>query len=72
MPIKYTYKQVQDTFTQNKCILISKNYENQCGKDCKKEQIYLSPTNLNTEWCNEYLFDYNNFNRERLLKIISN
>ena len=32
MPIKYTYKQVQDTFTQNKCILISKNYENQCGK----------------------------------------
>ena len=32
MPIKYTYKQVQYTFTQNKCILISKNYENQGGK----------------------------------------
>ena len=32
MPIKYTYKQVQDTFTQNKCILISEQYVNQLGK----------------------------------------
>jgi len=40
------------------------------GKDCKKEKIYVSPTNLNTKWCNEYLFDYNSIERERLTKII--
>jgi hypothetical protein len=32
MPTKYTYNQVQDIFTQNKCVLISQNYENQLGK----------------------------------------
>ena len=32
MPVKYTYKQVQDIFTQQKCILISEKYENQLGK----------------------------------------
>ena len=32
MPIKYTFKQVQDIFTQNKCILVSEKYENQLGK----------------------------------------
>lgn len=35
-----------------------------------KEKIYVSPTNSNTEWCNEYLFDCNNIDKERLLKII--
>jgi hypothetical protein len=49
-------------------ILIVNNY---LGKDCKKENLYLSPTNKNTEWCNEYLFDYNNVDKERLLKIIN-
>ena len=32
MPVKYTYPQVQDTFMQNNCILISTNYENQLSK----------------------------------------
>lgn len=40
------------------------------GKDCKKEKLYVSPTNQNTEWCNEYLFDYNNVDKEKLLIII--
>lgn len=40
------------------------------GKDCKKEKLYLSPTNQNTEWCNKYLFDYNALDKERLLSII--
>ena len=39
------------------------------GKDCKKK-LYVSPTNLNTEWCNKYLFDYNNLDKERLSKIL--
>jgi hypothetical protein len=42
------------------------------GKDCKKEKLYVSPTNQNTEWCDEYLFDYNNVDKERLTKIIQN
>ena len=41
------------------------------GKDCKKQKLYVSPTNINTEWCNEYLFDYNNIEKERLLEIIN-
>ena len=41
------------------------------GKECKKEKLYVSPTNENTEWCNEYLFDYNNVDKERLLKLIN-
>jgi len=40
------------------------------GKDCKKEHLYISPTNDNTEWCNDYLFDYNNVDKERLMKIL--
>ena len=40
------------------------------GKYCKKEHLYVSPTNDNTEWCNEYLFDYNNVDKERLMKIL--
>jgi len=42
------------------------------GKDTKKEKLYVSQTNENTEWCNAYLFDYNNVDKERLLKIIQN
>ena len=41
------------------------------GKDCKKEKLYVSATNQNTEWCDEYLFDYNNVDKGRLLKIVS-
>ena len=40
------------------------------GKDCKKQKLYVSQTNENTEWCNAYLFDYNNVDKEKLLKII--
>ena len=40
------------------------------GKDCKKI-IFVSPTNKNTEWCNKYLFDYDNVDKERLLKIVN-
>ena len=29
------------------------------GKYCK-QHLYVSPTNSNTEWCNKYLFDYDN------------
>jgi len=40
------------------------------GKDCKKQKLYVSLTNENTEWCNEYLFDYNNVDKERLLNLL--
>lgn len=40
------------------------------GKDCKKINLYVSPTNENTEWCTEYMFDYNNVDKERLMKLI--
>ena len=39
------------------------------GKYCK-QHLYVSPTNSNTEWCNKYLFDYDNVDKERLLQII--
>jgi len=39
--------------------------------NCKKEKLYVSPTNENTEWCNEYLFDYNNVDKDRLLQIVN-
>jgi hypothetical protein len=40
------------------------------GKDCKKEHLYVSPTNQNTSWCNKYLFDYNNVDVAKLLELI--
>ena len=40
------------------------------GKDCKKEKLYVSLTNQHTEWCEEYLFDYNNVDKERLMKLL--
>ena len=40
------------------------------GKNCK-QKIYVSPTNKNTEWCNKYLFDYDNVDKDRLLEIIN-
>jgi len=36
-----------------------------------KLNLYVSPTNDNTEWCNKYLFDYDNIDKERLLQIIN-
>jgi hypothetical protein len=40
------------------------------GKDCKKEHLYVSPTNQNTSWCNKYLLDYNNIDSDKLLELI--
>lgn len=34
-----------------------------------KLKLYVSPTNENTEWCNKYLFDYDNIDKKRLLQI---
>ena len=48
-------------------ILIEKGF---IGENCKR-LLYVSPTNKNTEWCNDYLFDYNNIDKERLLTIIN-
>lgn len=41
------------------------------GKGCIKEKLYVSPTNTNTDWCSEYLFDYENVDKEKLLKVIN-
>jgi hypothetical protein len=41
------------------------------GKNCKKQKLYVSPTNKNTDWCNEYLFDYDNIDKSKLLQIIN-
>jgi hypothetical protein len=49
-------------------VLIENEY---IGKNSKKENIYLSPTNENTSWANYYLFDYNNVEKDRLMKIIN-
>jgi len=40
------------------------------GKD-GKEKLYVSPTNKNTEWCNKYLFNYENIEKDKLLEIIN-
>jgi len=40
------------------------------GNNCKNN-LYVSPTNMNTEWCNKYLFEYDNVDKERLLKIVN-
>lgn len=39
--------------------------------DNSKTMLYVSPTNNNTSWANKYLFDYENIDKERLLKIIN-
>jgi hypothetical protein len=38
---------------------------------CGKMRLYLSPTNLNTNWAKEYLFDYNNMDKDKLLEIVT-
>jgi hypothetical protein len=47
-------------------ILVEKGF---IGKDCKIK-LYLSSTNKNTEWCDEYMFDYNNVDKVKLLSLI--
>jgi hypothetical protein len=41
------------------------------GKNCKKQHLYVSPTNKNTDWCNDYLFDYDELDKNKLLQIIN-
>jgi hypothetical protein len=49
-------------------ILIEKNYiEN---KDGKLKQLIMSNTNKNTFWTKEYLFNYDNLDKEKLCKIL--
>jgi hypothetical protein len=36
-----------------------------------KKVLYVSPTNKNTEWCNDYLFDYDSIDKVKLLQIIN-
>jgi len=40
------------------------------GKDGKMK-LFLSTTNQNTKWANEYLFDYNNVDKDRLIKMVT-
>jgi hypothetical protein len=49
-------------------ILIENGY---IGKKCK-QTLSVSMTNKKTKWCNEYIFDYNNIDKEKLLQIINN
>ena len=37
----------------------------------KKQKLFVSPTNQNTEWCNKYLVEYDNIDKERLFKIVN-
>jgi hypothetical protein len=46
--------------------LINHGYLNKEGKS----KLYVSPTNKNTDWCNNYLFNYENIDKDKLIKII--
>jgi hypothetical protein len=48
-------------------VLAEKGY---IGTNTVKEKLYVSPTNYTTSWSNEYLFDYENVDKEKLLKIL--
>lgn len=39
------------------------------GQNCKTMNFYVSPTNQNTSWCNDYLFNYNNFTENDRIKL---
>jgi hypothetical protein len=47
-------------------ILIEKGY---VGDKCK-QHLYISPTNMNTKWVKEYLFNYDNLDKQRLLQLL--
>jgi hypothetical protein len=40
------------------------------GEGYCRQHLYISPTNKNTAWCNNYLFDYNNLDKERFLQLM--
>ena len=48
------------------CILIEKRF---IGDNCK-QHLYISPTNINTKWTSDYLFDYDNLDKDKLLQLL--
>jgi hypothetical protein len=46
-------------------ILIEKIF---IGDNCK-QHLYISPTNIRTKWTNDYLFNYDDIDKERLLQL---
>ena len=40
------------------------------GQGCGRSKLYLSLTNSHTEWANNYLFNYDDLDEERFLKIV--
>ena len=49
-------------------ILIEKEYIER--EDKTRKHLFISPTNKTTEWVKEYKFDYENLDKEKILKII--
>jgi hypothetical protein len=50
-------------------ILIEKGFvRDNCDNKCK-QHLYVSPTNNNTKWTNDYLFDYDNLDKEQILQL---
>ena len=47
-------------------LLIEKGF---IGDKCK-QHLYISPTNIKTKWTNDYLFNYDNIDKERLLQLL--
>ena len=47
-------------------ILIEKGF---IGDNCK-QHLYISPTNINTKWTDDYLFDYDNIDKETILQFL--
>ena len=47
-------------------LLIEKGF---IGDKCK-QHLYISPTNIKTKWTDDYLFDYDKINKERLLELL--
>ena len=50
-------------------ILIEKGFVgDNCDNKCK-QHLYVSPTNNNTKWANDYLFDYDNLDNKKLIQL---
>jgi hypothetical protein len=47
-------------------VLIEKRF---IGDACK-QHLYISPTNINTRWTDDYLFDYDNLDKDKLLQLL--
>lgn len=44
--------------------------ENRIVGDNCKQKLYISPTNINTRWTDDYLFDYDNLDKDKLLQLL--